>query len=65
MPRTKWATCPTCHRSGPFKDNGKQRWPRAVAAAHGLPAVITLWTCPYCRTTLCKTELLPSEPVRD
>ena len=58
-PHTRWAICPSCRQPGEFQDSGQQRWPRAVAAAHGLPPVITLWTCPHCGTTVCETDLRP------
>ena len=55
-------TCPTCGRTGQFTANGTQRWPAAVAAAHGLPTTITLWTCPHCHSTLSEIEL--NDPTR-
>jgi hypothetical protein len=54
-----FATCPSCHKRARFHFAGHQHWPPEIAAAHGLPAVIALWTCPFCQTTLSETALQP------
>jgi ribosomal protein S27AE len=59
MIRTKHALCPACEQTVLFYANGQQRWPQAVADAHGLPAVIDLWTCPNCGTTRSDPDLIP------
>lgn len=61
MPQTRQATCPACQRRRAFTFSGSQRWPEAVAAQHDLPAVIRLWTCTTCHTTLSEQELEPGE----
>jgi transcription elongation factor Elf1 len=58
--QTRYATCPSCGHQGRFRCNGKQHWPREVAAKHGLPPVITLWTCPHCLSTVSEVALLPA-----
>jgi len=63
MEQTRQATCPNCRQTGDFRFSGEQQWPRDVAAVLGLPAVIPLWTCPHCRTTVSELELLPVKPV--
>jgi hypothetical protein len=55
------ATCPTCKRSGEFDFLGEQRWPPQVAQRLGLPAVIALWSCPHCATTVSEPDLLPHD----
>lgn len=60
MAERKFATCPTCQQCGHFEWLGEQRWPVDVARKLGLPAVITLWSCPSCMTTVSDTDLLPA-----
>jgi hypothetical protein len=63
MAKTKWAVCPGCQQYGKFTSEGEQHWPADIAAAHGLPAVIPLWTCPHCHTTISETEFsTPRKP---
>jgi hypothetical protein len=38
---------------------GEQTWPPEVAEKLGLPAIITLWSCPHCLTTVSEPDLLP------
>ncbi len=38
---------------------GEQTWPAEVAEKFGLPATITLWSCPNCLTTVSEPDLLP------
>jgi hypothetical protein len=52
------AMCPTCRQTGRFEFLGEQHWPPEIARKLGLPAVIRLWSCPTCRTTLSEPELL-------
>ncbi len=58
--RQKEATCPSCGKHGRFTHSGVQHWPQAVAAAHNLPPVIHLWTCPHCHSTLSEVVLFPA-----
>jgi ribosomal protein S27AE len=51
--------CPNCLEQTVFYANGQQHWPQAVADAHGLPAIINLWTCTRCGSTRSETDLLP------
>jgi hypothetical protein len=53
------ATCPTCMSSVEFILLGEQTWPAEVAEKLGLPATITLWSCPHCLTTVSEPDLLP------
>lgn len=39
---------------------GEQHWPPEIAAKFGLPAVILLWSCPHCHTTVSEPDLLSS-----
>lgn len=59
MKPTRCAICPTCERRGRFQAAGEQHWPDEVAEAHGVPATITLWTCPHCGTTISELDLRP------
>ncbi len=54
----RYALCPTCWYAGHFQYSGQQRWPPTVARLHGLPAVMNLWTCPNCHSTLSEAALL-------
>jgi len=54
------ATCPTCRCRGEFEYLGEQHWPEEIAAKFNLPAVILLWSCPCCHTTVSESELLPA-----
>ncbi len=51
------AYCPTCHHRARFSFAGEQRWPRRVAEAAGLDAVVRLWNCGCCHTTVSEREL--------
>jgi hypothetical protein len=58
MVEPRLALCPTCRQTGRFEFLGEQHWPPEIARKLGLPAVIRLWSCPTCRTTLSEPELL-------
>ncbi|MCC7206782.1 MAG: hypothetical protein IT323_05720 [Anaerolineae bacterium] len=58
MERRKLAMCPSCRCTGEFEFLGEQRWPRDIAALAHLPAVINLWGCPHCHSTISETDLL-------
>lgn len=49
---TREGHCPTCGQHTHFIFLGEQRWPEAVAAKLGLPAVMLQWSCESCHTTL-------------
>lgn len=53
------ARCPGCHQYARFTFNGNQHWPAEVARKLGLPAVIGLWTCSACHTTVSELTLKP------
>ncbi len=59
MATRRLATCPTCMSSVEFILLGEQTWPAEVAEKLGLPATITLWSCPHCLTTVSEPDLLP------
>ncbi len=59
MATRRLATCPTCMSSVEFILLGEQKWPAEVAEKLGLPATITLWSCPHCLTTVSEPDLLP------
>jgi hypothetical protein len=61
----KLAMCPTCNYNGEFELLGEQHWPPEVAQRLGLPAVIKLWSCPHCMTTVSEPDLLPHQPPRN
>jgi transcription elongation factor Elf1 len=46
------AQCPSCAAETVFTCIGEQRWPEDVARAAGMKAVVTLWRCTVCHTTI-------------
>ncbi|MDX1994769.1 MAG: hypothetical protein SF029_20465 [bacterium] len=54
---TRRTVCPSCGTKADFTRTGEQRWPARVAAAAGMPEVITLWTCGFCGTTRSELDL--------
>ena len=52
------ATCPTCGETTTFRYVGDQRWPETVAEAAGMPAIVRLWMCNRCSTTLVENDML-------
>lgn len=57
MRARRHATCPSCGNTTTFSLTGEQRWPEKIAAAAGLPAVVQLWTCCACGSTISDTDL--------
>jgi hypothetical protein len=64
MALRKLAMCPTCNYNGEFELLGEQRWPEEIAQRLGVPAVIRLWSCPHCLTTISEPDLLPHQPTK-
>jgi hypothetical protein len=63
----RMAICPTCQTLGEFEWIGEQQWPEEVAQRLRLPAIIGLWSCPHCKTTVSELALdaeADQEPVR-
>lgn len=54
------ARCPSCQQHARFTFNGNQQWPPEVARKLGLPAVIGLWTCAACHSTISENALRPA-----
>jgi ribosomal protein L37AE/L43A len=52
------AYCPACSQRTHFEQVGVQQWPPDIAAAAGLPAVMPLWTCRQCHTTISEPDLM-------
>lgn len=51
------AGCPTCETDSIFEYRGTQTFPDVVAEKLGLPAVIHLWSCGNCHTTISHVDL--------
>ncbi len=49
-------TCPTCHTQSVFTHLGQQTWPKAVAQSLNIPAIVDLWRCGNCETTITFTD---------
>ncbi len=60
MSQSVEARCPSCQQHAHFTFNGNQNWPPEVARKLGLPAVIGLWTCSACHSTISETALWPA-----
>jgi len=60
MAERRGATCPICNCRGDFFYLGEQRWPLELARRMEVPAVIGLWSCPNCMTTVSEPDLLPA-----
>lgn len=56
------ATCPSCQTDTDFVYQGTQHWPEHIAKKAGVPAKMTLWNCPNCRTTLSNITLDDQQP---
>ncbi|MBZ0295653.1 MAG: hypothetical protein K8L99_24055 [Anaerolineae bacterium] len=57
-PPNRIAYCPSCGKRSAFSYSGTQRWPERVARAAGLKAVITLWNCENCHSTISEQNLI-------
>jgi hypothetical protein len=51
------AICPSCKQHTTFQFAGEQRIPQNIAEKLQIPAVIPLWSCDSCRTTLSEEEI--------
>lgn len=49
--------CTSCQDRATFVYRGKQTFPQAVADQLGLPAVIHLWSCGSCHSTISHVDL--------
>lgn len=49
--------CPSCKTYARFTYQGEQKFPQAVADKLGLPAIIQLWSCGACHSTLSHIDL--------
>lgn len=54
---TRAGICPSCGQRVMFQYNGQQVWPEHIAAAMGIPSVVSLWNCNHCHSTLSDTSL--------
>jgi hypothetical protein len=52
--------CPSCGNASRFTLIGEQRWPESVAASAGIPAVIRLYVCGHCNSTISEQNLKKS-----
>lgn len=49
--------CTSCEQAATFQYRGDQTFPQAVADQLGLPAVIHLWSCGHCHSTISHVDL--------
>ena len=49
--------CTSCEQEATFQYRGDQTFPQAVADQLGLPAVIHLWSCGHCHSTISHVDL--------
>ncbi len=56
-PQQRRAQCPSCQQSHLFTYGGEQHWPDKVARATGMDAVVHLWHCSGCNSTVSECEL--------
>lgn len=54
---TRHGHCPTCGQQTSFSFNGQQHWPAHIAATIGVAAVVNLWNCDHCHTTISEQSL--------
>lgn len=51
----RFSFCASCRTRRRFQYVGEQRWPERVAKVTGLPAVVQLWQCCTCRTSVTRS----------
>jgi hypothetical protein len=44
--------CPSCKQETTFVCIGEQRWPEDLALSAEMDAVVTVWRCSNCQTTM-------------